>query len=77
MYRSGQIQSGPITSFDVGEIAQAYRYFSSAERVGKVVVSLETAESKIPVRMPPSKAMTRMQLTAAGHAVKICIQICV
>ncbi|KAI8961149.1 putative polyketide synthase [Daldinia sp. FL1419] len=39
LYRSKQIQAIPITTFDVSEIAQAYRYFSSRGRIGKIVVA--------------------------------------
>ncbi|RYP13625.1 hypothetical protein DL767_010635 [Monosporascus sp. MG133] len=41
LYRSGRIKPGPITLFSVSDIVQAYRYFSSKDRVGKVVISLE------------------------------------
>ncbi|KAI0172944.1 KR-domain-containing protein [Hypoxylon sp. FL1284] len=37
MYRSGEIKPPPIKVFDVGEIAQAYRYFLLKEWIGKVV----------------------------------------
>ncbi|KAI8945258.1 polyketide synthase-like protein [Xylaria longipes] len=56
MYRSGEIRLVPITTFDVSEIAEAYRYFSSKERIGKVVVSLEDPESLLDVA--PSKFQT-------------------
>ncbi|KAI1081301.1 polyketide synthase-like protein [Whalleya microplaca] len=49
LYRSGQIQAAPITSFDVTDIAKAYSYFSSMDRVGKIVISMENPESRIPV----------------------------
>ncbi|KAJ8125048.1 hypothetical protein O1611_g8592 [Lasiodiplodia mahajangana] len=52
LYRSGEIQPVPITTFDVSEIAEAYRYFSSADRVGKIVVSLDNPES--PLTVAPS-----------------------
>ncbi|KAI1172976.1 KR-domain-containing protein [Nemania sp. FL0916] len=52
LYRSGQIHVGPITSFDMSHIDQAYRYFSTKDRIGKVVVSLEDAHARIPVAPP-------------------------
>ncbi|KAI1298538.1 polyketide synthase-like protein [Xylaria venustula] len=49
LYRSGIIRLAPIRTFDVNEISQAYRYFSTRDRVGKVVISLEQPESLIRV----------------------------
>lgn len=49
MYRNGEIKPPPITTFDISEIAQAYRFFSSKDRVGKVVISLQDPRSLIPV----------------------------
>lgn len=51
MYRSGKIKPVPIMEFDVSEISQAYRFFSSKDRVGKVVISLENLNSIIKVRL--------------------------
>ncbi|RYP81174.1 hypothetical protein DL769_002122 [Monosporascus sp. CRB-8-3] len=51
-YRSGRIKLAPIKIFEVADITQAYRYFSSKDRVGKVVISLENPESLIPVAEP-------------------------
>ncbi|KAI1768203.1 putative polyketide synthase [Hypoxylon sp. FL1150] len=48
MFRSGLIQPAPITMFSAADIAKAYRYFSSRDRLGKVVVSFEDASVKIP-----------------------------
>ncbi|KAF7863846.1 hypothetical protein EAF04_006811 [Stromatinia cepivora] len=56
LYRSGHAKPGPIAKFDVSEIAQAFRHFSLRERIGKVVVSLENSESRVPVA--PSKYLT-------------------
>ncbi|TVY75806.1 Reducing polyketide synthase DEP5 [Lachnellula suecica] len=56
LYRSGQIRPVPITTFDVSNTVQAYRYFSSADRIGKVVISLENTQSLIPVA--PAKYLT-------------------
>ncbi|KAI1355392.1 polyketide synthase-like protein [Xylaria sp. FL0043] len=52
LYRSKAIQPVPIKSFDVAEIARAYRYFSSKERIGKVIVSLENEDSLVQVAPP-------------------------
>ncbi|KAI0975980.1 polyketide synthase-like protein [Xylaria arbuscula] len=52
LYRSGQIKPVPITKFDVGNIAEAYSFFSSGNRVGKIVISLENSESLIRVAPP-------------------------
>ncbi|KAI0895264.1 putative polyketide synthase [Annulohypoxylon nitens] len=51
-YRSGHVKLGPSTVFDVTDIAQAYRYFSSKDRIGKVVISLENPQSPIQVVGP-------------------------
>ncbi|KAI2627609.1 polyketide synthase-like protein [Hypoxylon sp. NC1633] len=56
LYRAGEIMPVPITTFDIENIAHAYTHFSSRERVGKVVVSLENPESHI--RIAPSKYLT-------------------
>lgn len=50
MYRSGDIGLVPITTFDAAETVQAYRFFSSQDRIGKVVITFESPESVIPVR---------------------------
>lgn len=49
MYRSKRIEPPPITTFAAVDIAEAYRYFSSEDRIGKIVISLEQEDSKIPV----------------------------
>ncbi|KAI1207269.1 polyketide synthase-like protein [Annulohypoxylon truncatum] len=51
-YRSRHIKLPPVTTFDIADISQAYRYFSTKDRVGKVAVSLENPESKIQVCEP-------------------------
>ncbi|KAG9231668.1 polyketide synthase [Amylocarpus encephaloides] len=48
LYRSGHISPVPMTIFDVADIVQAYRHFSAKDRIGKVVVSLESPQSLIP-----------------------------
>jgi hypothetical protein len=63
MYRSRQIKPAPITSFDVGDISDAYRYFSSKERVGKIVVSLENPESQVPVCIPQPLYFPHLKLS--------------
>ncbi|KAI9146991.1 Highly reducing polyketide synthase virA [Paramyrothecium foliicola] len=52
LYRSGEIEAPPTTTFDVGDIVQAYRYFSTPDRIGKVVISLENTKAVIPVSPP-------------------------
>ncbi|CAJ2513179.1 Uu.00g012980.m01.CDS01 [Anthostomella pinea] len=50
LYRSGEIAPLPMKVFDVGQVAQAYRYFASKERVAKVVISMEdTRQTRVPV----------------------------
>lgn len=63
MYRSGEIRLVPITTFDVSEIAEAYRYFSSKERIGKVVVSLENPKSLLNVSQPSWPLITETERT--------------
>ncbi|KAI3342584.1 polyketide synthase-like protein [Ustulina deusta] len=53
LYRAGQIKPAPITIFDVENISEAYKFFSSKDRVGKIVISLETPQSLVEVM--PSK----------------------
>ncbi|KAJ8122037.1 hypothetical protein ONZ43_g1666 [Nemania bipapillata] len=52
LYRARAIQLPPIRIFDVSEIGQACRYFSTRGRVGKVVISLERPESLIRISKP-------------------------
>lgn len=51
LYRAGEIKPGPIAKFDAGNVSQAYRYFSSRDRIGKIVLSLENPNSLIPVSL--------------------------
>ncbi|KAI1752350.1 polyketide synthase [Xylaria castorea] len=51
LYRSGIVTPPPITEFDVKDISNAYRYFSNADRVGKIVVSLNDPTSRVPVAL--------------------------
>ncbi|KAJ8132654.1 hypothetical protein O1611_g971 [Lasiodiplodia mahajangana] len=55
LYRSGHVKPVPTTEFDVSRISEAYRYFSSRDRVGKVVISLQDDNAHVPV-MPPKYA---------------------
>nr|ALQ32824.1 putative polyketide synthase [Fusarium dlaminii] len=52
LYRDGEIQPPPIKVFDVSQIAQAYRSFLSKDRVGKIVVSMEDQQARVPVAPP-------------------------
>ncbi|OJK01834.1 hypothetical protein ASPACDRAFT_50671 [Aspergillus aculeatus ATCC 16872] len=49
LYRCGAVKPVPITTFDVSEISQAYRFFSTKGRIGKVVISLQDPSSVIRV----------------------------
>ncbi|KAI1101334.1 putative polyketide synthase [Jackrogersella minutella] len=51
-HRSGHIKLGPLRVFDVADISKAYRYFSSKDRIGKVVISLENPKSQIQIVEP-------------------------
>ncbi|KAJ8119174.1 hypothetical protein ONZ43_g3832 [Nemania bipapillata] len=53
MFRSGCLKPIPTTVFDVANIIPAYRYFSTRDRIGKIVISLEDPSSQITVA-PPS-----------------------
>ncbi|KAF5620208.1 polyketide synthase [Fusarium sp. NRRL 52700] len=52
LYRDGVIQPPPVKVFDVSQIAQAYRSFLSKDRVGKIVVSMEDQQARVPVAPP-------------------------
>ncbi|KAI1817433.1 polyketide synthase [Poronia punctata] len=49
LYRTKEILPLPMTVFDVSQISQAYRYFLNKDRVGKVVISMEDAQARVPV----------------------------
>lgn len=49
MYRSGEIAPVPMRCFLVSEVVQAYRFFSSKDRIGKVTISLEDDQVRVPV----------------------------
>ncbi|KAL3450556.1 hypothetical protein BJX65DRAFT_316007 [Aspergillus insuetus] len=51
LYRARKIAAfDPLKVFPVTEITQAYRYFSSRSRMGKVAISLEDEQSTIPLQ---------------------------
>jgi NAD(P)-dependent dehydrogenase (short-subunit alcohol dehydrogenase family) len=56
LYRTGAAKPGPIAKFDVSEISQAFRFFSTKDRIGKVVVSLEQPDSLVSVSCCPCLA---------------------
>lgn len=48
LYRAGEIQALPMEVFDVTRVSQAYRLFSNKDRVGKVVISMENSQARVP-----------------------------
>lgn len=57
LYRANKIEKiEPLEVFDVADVVQSLRYFSSRNRMGKVVVSLENSDSRLQVR--PQKYKT-------------------
>ncbi|KAH7316948.1 polyketide synthase-like protein [Stachybotrys elegans] len=52
LYRLKEIQPVPVTTFDVSDVSSAYRYFSSKDRIGKIVISLEDPNSLLTVAPP-------------------------
>lgn len=49
LYRSGEVQPPSIKMFDISEVSRAYRYFAGKDRVGKVVISMETPYARVVV----------------------------
>ncbi|KAI4289981.1 MAG: hypothetical protein L6R35_000743 [Caloplaca aegaea] len=50
LYRDGKIRSlDPLRVFDSSEITQAFKYFSSKDRMGKIAISFEDKESLVKV----------------------------
>lgn len=49
LYRAGDIQALPMEVFDVMQVSQAYRFFANKDRVGKVVISMEDPQARVPV----------------------------
>ncbi|RYO91778.1 hypothetical protein DL766_002416 [Monosporascus sp. MC13-8B] len=54
---SGQIEPLPLTVYKAANISQAYRYFSTKDRVGKVVVTIEDADNRVSVKGSRYKAI--------------------
>lgn len=52
LYRAGEIEQLPTTTFDVSDISRAYRHFSSRDQIGKIVVSFENPTAQIPASPP-------------------------
>ncbi|RWA08741.1 hypothetical protein EKO27_g6377 [Xylaria grammica] len=52
LYRAGEIKELPAKVFDITQAAQAYRYFGNKDRVGKVVISMENPEARVPSSPP-------------------------
>ncbi|KAI1821188.1 polyketide synthase [Xylaria intraflava] len=53
LLRSKEIEPLPTKTFDVSETANAYRYFSKRDRIGKIVISFEKPDSIVPVSPAP------------------------
>ncbi|PHH81251.1 hypothetical protein CDD82_1190 [Ophiocordyceps australis] len=49
LYRSRKIQASPVIKFDAAHVADAFRHFSQKEWMGKIVVTMDDASSKVPV----------------------------
>ncbi|KAI9781322.1 MAG: Type I Iterative PKS [Peltula sp. TS41687] len=50
LYRERKIKPfSPLRVFDASEVSQAFRYFSSKNRMGKIAISFENGESVVPV----------------------------
>lgn len=49
LYRAGEIKAPPMEVFDVTRVSQAYRFFANKNRVGKVVISMEDPQARVPV----------------------------
>ncbi|KAI1123051.1 putative polyketide synthase [Nemania abortiva] len=52
LFRAGEIEQLPTTTFGVSNISHAYRHFSSRDHIGKVIVSFEDRNAQIPVSPP-------------------------
>ncbi|XP_044717410.1 KR domain-containing protein [Hirsutella rhossiliensis] len=57
LYRAGITRPSPIATFDVADIAQAYRHFTTKDRVGKIAVCIDKAQSRVPVMPSQYKAV--------------------
>ncbi|KAL9037595.1 MAG: hypothetical protein Q9214_005633 [Letrouitia sp. 1 TL-2023] len=59
LYRAGHISKiSPLKVFDVSEIENAFRYFQSKNRMGKIAISLQDPDARLTVL--PSKYSTRL-----------------
>ncbi|RDA83527.1 hypothetical protein CP532_4154 [Ophiocordyceps camponoti-leonardi (nom. inval.)] len=58
LYRAGEIKPPPVATFDVADIAQAYRYFTNKDRIGKVAISMENSRSRVPKQTIPAHYKT-------------------
>ncbi|KAI1321024.1 putative polyketide synthase [Xylariaceae sp. FL0255] len=61
LYRSRAIEAVPTSVFGADKVEEAFRYFSTGDRVGKVVVSFEN--TSIPVPVAPAIYSTVFDLT--------------
>ncbi|KAI0120147.1 polyketide synthase [Nemania sp. FL0031] len=52
-YRAGKIRELPMKVFDITQVSQAYRFFGNKNRVGKVVISMEDPQARVPVVPAP------------------------
>lgn len=51
LYRQGKIMKiEPLNVFDISEATEAFRYFSSRNRMGKIAINLQKPDSKISVQ---------------------------
>lgn len=53
LYRAGDVTPPPMKIFDITQVSQAYRYFGNKDRVGKVVISMENPQARVPVAPAP------------------------
>ncbi|KAI5918405.1 polyketide synthase, partial [Camillea tinctor] len=53
LYRAGKIDPLPSRVFDITQVSQAYRFFGNKDRVGKVVISMENPQARVPVAPAP------------------------
>jgi len=49
LYRAGEIHTPPMEVFDVTRVSQAYRFFAKKDRIGKVVISMEDPQARVPL----------------------------
>ena len=64
LYRSGTLQTAPVSVFDSSEVIQAYQFFiSNKDRIGKVVLSLENPHASVPVSDDRNDNRDALELT--------------